>query len=76
MKYSSGTASRVGQVVSKETQNSFAVSGLNISYSDTGLFGFTAIAASTDIHKVVKAVVNELRNAAKGLTDKDLSTAK
>jgi len=76
VKYSDGAASRLGQAAAKATQNPVAVSGLNISYSDQGLFGCVIAGSANDMHKIVKAVVTQMRDTAKSLKDADLNVAK
>lgn len=76
VKYSEGQASQLGAAAASATQNAFALNAINISYSDTGLFGFAVATAPQDVDKVVKAVVKKLREAGKGLTESQLNNAK
>jgi ubiquinol-cytochrome c reductase core subunit 2 len=73
--YSSG-ASPLSDVASKATKGPVAVTSLNISYSDTGLFGFAVAATPDDIGTVVKAVVGKWRETVKSVKDTDLQRAK
>lgn len=75
VKYSAG-ASPLATAAQKATQNPVAVSGLNISYSDTGLFGFVAASSPDDATKVTKAVVSKMRETIKNIKDEDLKRAK
>lgn len=76
MKYSDGKVSPLGAAASQATQHPFALTGINVSYSDTGLFGFAVGAAGADIHNVVKAIVKKMREVGKGLNEGQVKTAK
>lgn len=76
VKYSDAKASPLGGAAASATQHPFALTGINISYSDTGLFGVAVGGASSDIHNVVKAVVKKMRDVGSGLNDSQLKTAK
>lgn len=73
--YSSSNGA-LGTAAAKASQNPVAVNSLNISYSDTGLFGFTAVATPNDIGAVIKASVGQLRSTAKSINDGNLQKAK
>jgi ubiquinol-cytochrome c reductase core subunit 2 len=74
--YSEGGNSRLGKAAAKATQNPFAVSGINVSYSDNGLFGFVVAGSANDMDKIVKSVVSGMRDAAKNVKDADVNVAK
>ncbi|GFO38181.1 mitochondrial-processing peptidase subunit alpha [Plakobranchus ocellatus] len=78
IKYSLGTAtSQLAKAVSQSTDLPFAVSCLTANYSDGGLFGFTAVAPSSQVEKVVRSAANQFRGAlTSGLSDADVSRAK
>ena len=76
MKYSEGKSSPLGAAAGQATEHPFALTGINVNYSDTGLFGFAVGAAGADIHKVVKSIVKKMREVGKGLTEDQLKTAK
>ena len=76
VKYSSGGASPLGSAAAQGTKHPFALTGINVNYSDTGLFGFAVGAAGADIHAVVKAVVRKMREVGKGLSEDQIRTAK
>lgn len=60
----------------KAAKDPVGVSSLNISYSDSGLFGLTVAASPSDINNVLKAVVAKWRETAKGIKDADIQKAK
>ena len=76
MKYSTGQASPLGAAAASATENPFVLNSINISYSDTGLFGFAVATVPQDVEKVVKSVVKKLREAGKGLTESQVTNAK
>ena len=76
VKYSDGKTSQLGNAAALGTQHPFALTGINVNYSDTGLFGFAVGAAGADIHNVVKAIVKKMREVGKGLNDQQLKIAK
>lgn len=76
VKYSEGKVSPLGSAAAQGTEHPFALTGVNVNYSDTGLFGFAVGAAGSDIHKVVKAIVKKMREVGKGLNEEELKTAK
>jgi len=76
VKYSLGAATKLGQAALKAAQNPSAVSSLNVSYADSGLFGFSLVCSAKEAHKVVKAVVSQLRESAKSISEQDLNNAK
>jgi len=76
VKYSEAKQSPLGAAAAQGTQHPFALTGINVSYSDTGLFGFAVGAAGADIHKVVLGIVKKMREVAKGLNEEQLQKAK
>lgn len=76
VKYSENRGSVLGSAAASATQNSFAISPINISYSDTGLFGFAVATSPQDVDKVVRSVVKKLRETGKGLNDSQVKNAK
>lgn len=76
VKYSNGRATLLGAAAASGAKDAFAINSLNISYSDTGLFGFAVATAPGDVDKVVRAVVKKLRETGKGLNDSQLKNAK
>lgn len=69
--------SRLSSAVKKVTDGEFMVKGLNVNYSDSGLFGFTVAADPQDIGKVSKAALDEfLSLASTSITDADVAKAK
>jgi len=76
IKYNFGTNTKLGQAVAKASNSPSAITGFNISYSDTGIFGFSVAAAAKDINNVVKAAVTQLRESAKNISEQDLKIAK
>lgn len=49
---------------------------VNISYSDTGLFGFSIKCQSNECGDLIKAAVFKMRDVAKSLKEEDLVIAK
>jgi len=78
VKYSSNTAtSPVNRAATGASSDPVAASCFNVSYSDSGLFGFTVAGFAGGMDKVVKAVAGQLKSAASGgLNDKDFQRAK
>lgn len=76
IKHTNGQYSKLGAVAAKAVTNPFAVSALNINYSDTGMFGVHIIGNPNDMQQLVKAVVTGMREATKTITDADVKTAK
>lgn len=76
VKYSDAKNTPLGAAAGQATQHPFALTGMNVNYSDTGLFGFAVAAAANDINAVVKSVVKKMREVGKGINDNQLKTAK
>lgn len=76
MKYSEGKFSPLGSAAAQGTEHPFALTGINVNYADTGLFGFAVGAAGSDIHNVVKGIVKKMREVGKGLNEEQLRIAK
>ncbi|XP_059178404.1 cytochrome b-c1 complex subunit 2, mitochondrial-like [Physella acuta] len=78
IKYSLGTAtSALGKAVQQATDSPFAVTGFSTSYSDAGLFGFSAVAPNSHIDKVVRAAAKQFKTVLSGgISEADVSRAK
>lgn len=77
IKYSSGVSvAQLGKAVSQATDAPFHVSCLNANYTDSGLFGFTAVAHASQIEKVVRAAANQFFRIASNLSEADVTRAK
>jgi len=76
VKYSEARNTSLGAAAGQGTQHPFSLAGINVNYSDSGLFGFAVGAAASDVHNVVKNVVKKMREVGKGLTEAQLKTAK
>jgi len=76
VRYSTGTSSRLSKAAAKVAEEPFAVSSLNISYADTGVFGVTLAGHAKEMHKLLKAVTSQLRECAKSFSETDLKAAK
>ncbi|KAG8176650.1 hypothetical protein JTE90_009845 [Oedothorax gibbosus] len=68
--------SKLGEAAAKSTINPFHVSGLNIKYSDTGLFGVYIAGQPEDMNQLVKSVVAQMKASAKSISASDVETAK
>lgn len=68
--------SALGEAAAKTTTHPFYVSGLNVNYSDTGLFGAYIVGQPQDMKSLVKAVVTQMKEVCKGITDSAVETAK
>lgn len=78
IKYSSNMAtSRVTQAAAQATSNPYAATCLNLSYSDSGLFGFCVAGHYQDMGKILKTVVGQFSAVTKGgFTDQEVNRAK
>ncbi|XP_013068515.2 cytochrome b-c1 complex subunit 2, mitochondrial-like isoform X1 [Biomphalaria glabrata] len=77
IKYSLGTTSALGKAAAKATDGPFAVSGFTANYFDAGLFGFTAVAPSQSIDKVLRAAAKEVKSLlTSGVSDAQVNAAK
>lgn len=76
VKYSDGLHSKLGSAGAKVTNEPFAVSSLNVSYSDSGLFGFVVAGQHSCMDKLLKSLVTEMRSSVKKVTDQDVMKAK
>ncbi|KAF8792360.1 Cytochrome b-c1 complex subunit 2 like protein [Argiope bruennichi] len=56
--------------------NEYQVSGLNVNYSDTGLFGAYIVGQPQDMKSLVKAVVTQMKEVTKNITDSAVENAK
>ncbi|XP_055354727.1 cytochrome b-c1 complex subunit 2, mitochondrial-like [Paramacrobiotus metropolitanus] len=76
VKWSNGQkVSPLAKAAAGATREEYAITGLNICHSDSGLFGFTAVAHGKDIAKVVQAGLHVLREG-KGVDLQRLQEAK
>ncbi|GIX86356.1 cytochrome b-c1 complex subunit 2, mitochondrial [Caerostris darwini] len=66
----------LGEAAAKTTNNPFYVSGLNVNYSDTGLFGAYIVGQPQDMKTLVKAVVTQMKDASKNITDNSIQIGK
>ncbi|GFQ72206.1 cytochrome b-c1 complex subunit 2, mitochondrial, partial [Trichonephila clavata] len=66
----------LGEAAAKTTTNPFYVSGLNISYSDTGLFGAYIVGQPEEMKSLVKAVVTQMKDACKSISENAVEAAK
>lgn len=66
----------LGEAAAKTTTNPFYVSGLNINYSDTGLFGAYIVGQPEEMKSLVKAVVTQMKDACKSISESAVETAK
>jgi len=78
VKWGSNTvSSRINSAVGAVTDVEFQVSALNLSYSDTGLFGVHVVAPPTAITDILKAACDESLNIANGgITASEVEAAK
>ncbi|KAM7295845.1 cytochrome b-c1 complex subunit 2, mitochondrial [Ixodes scapularis] len=74
--YSASAATKLGDAAAKVAEHPFAVSALNISYSDTGLFGVTVAGHPNEMDKLTKAVMTQVRTTAQKISDKDVQDGK
>jgi len=78
IKYSSGAASSLlTQAAAQATSQPFAVNCINANYTDSGLFGFFAIAQPREIEKVLRAAFSQLATLSKtGVDEKAVARGK
>lgn len=78
VKYGTNVAtSKIGKAALSAATDPCAAMCINLSYSDSGLFGFQVVASAKDIRKVLTSVVGTIGQATKGsLTDAELQKAK
>jgi len=77
IKYSDGGASLLSKAVAKASSAPNYVSSMSANYSDSGLFGFTAVAPASDINNVVKAASEQLKSVLSGnVSEADFKKAK
>jgi ubiquinol-cytochrome c reductase core subunit 2 len=77
VKYGGVGASKLSQAAAQVTSSPYAVSALNVNYSDSGLFGFHVITEAADAEKVLKAVLAQFSNATKGgVSEQDVQRGK
>ncbi|XP_074594279.1 ubiquinol-cytochrome c reductase core protein 2 [Brevipalpus obovatus] len=75
VKYGSG-AGKLHDAANKIAKDPFSVTPINISYMDTGLFGFSLACGAKESTHLVKAIVSRMRDAAKNIKEEDLKNAK
>ncbi|KFM77787.1 Cytochrome b-c1 complex subunit 2, mitochondrial, partial [Stegodyphus mimosarum] len=75
-KFSCSKFSKLGEAAAKNTSNPFAVTALNINYSDSGLFGVYIVGNSDDMKQLVKAVVSQMRDVTKSISEASVNSAK
>lgn len=75
VKYGSGS-SKLVQGAKSIAKGHFNVVPVNISYIDTGLFGFSLKCQSNEAGDLIKALVHKMRETAKTLKEEDLVIAK
>jgi len=79
VKYSDGAtgSSLLAKASAKATSAPHFVSSLSANYSDGGLFGFSAVAHSSQIDQVVKAAANQLKSSLSAdISEQDVAKAK
>jgi len=79
VKYSDGVtgSSLLAKASAKATSAPHFVSSLSANYSDGGLFGFSAVAHSSQIDQVVKAAANQLKSSLSAdISEQDVAKAK
>ncbi|XP_033745768.1 cytochrome b-c1 complex subunit 2, mitochondrial-like isoform X2 [Pecten maximus] len=79
VKYSPGIVSRLGKAVySALGSEDFAVSAINLPYSDTGLFGFSVTGNAQDMGTIMKAAAGEFAAVTKNdaISDQAVTIAK
>jgi len=76
IKYSGGK-SCLAQAAAKASPAPHYVSSLTANYSDSGLFGFSAVAPASDINEIAKAAGQELKKVlSTGVKEADVTKAK
>ena len=75
VKHSQG-GNKLAIAAGKVAKQPFEVSTIFNQYSDSGLFGIYTATHGSEAHSVINAVVSELRNVIKGLTEADVNAAK
>jgi ubiquinol-cytochrome c reductase core subunit 2 len=78
VKYGTNVAtSKIGKAALSAATDPCTATSINVSYSDSGLFGFHVVASAKDIRKVLTSVVGAMGQATKGsITDAELLKAK
>jgi ubiquinol-cytochrome c reductase core subunit 2 len=77
VQYGLNASSRLNKAAVSVTNEPFAANCINLSYSDSGLFGLQVVATYYDIGKVLRAAVGAMKQSAKnGFTDGDVQRAK
>lgn len=77
IKWPTDSFSKLSKAVAGSLRNPFGVSAYNVSYSDTGLFGFSMVSAYRDAPNVMKACFQQMKAVADGgIPDKVLDGVK
>ncbi|OWF49812.1 cytochrome b-c1 complex subunit 2, mitochondrial-like [Mizuhopecten yessoensis] len=79
VKYSPGLVSRLGKAVHSAMGNdNFAISAVNLPYSDTGLFGFSVAGNASDMETIMQAAAKEFAAVTKSgaISDQAVTSAK
>ncbi|XP_067929970.1 cytochrome b-c1 complex subunit 2, mitochondrial-like [Watersipora subatra] len=78
IKWSSNTTSnRLNAAISQKTQEPFSVQSFNVNYSDSGLFGITAVTVPESSELVIKTAADQLKElASKSVDAASLQAAK
>ena len=69
-------AGKLSQAAGQIAKEPFKVGALNLSYLDTGLFGFTSITDGSETKEIIKLNVATVRKSAKEFNEADLKIAK
>lgn len=78
IKWSDGAnTNKLSQIASKATDKPFAITALNINYTDSGLFGFFCVSQPEDTAKILKAVFTSYSALTKsGIPEAEIQRAK
>lgn len=76
IKYSSGSSSGLAKATTAATDSPHHVAAFTANYSDSGLFGFTAVAHTSEINKVLTAAGQQLKAVLGGVSQDDFNRAK
>lgn len=67
---------KLSQAIAQVAKEPFKVGALNLSYADTGLFGFSSITDGKETKEIIKLNVATIRKAAKEFNETDLKIGK
>uniref|UniRef100_A0A6Q2XJW4 Ubiquinol-cytochrome c reductase core protein 2b n=1 Tax=Esox lucius TaxID=8010 RepID=A0A6Q2XJW4_ESOLU len=76
IKRGSNSTSKLTQGIAKATADPFDASAFNANYSDSGLFGIYTISQSAAAGDVINAAIGQVKAAAGGVSEADLTCAK